>query len=285
MKITKGFVQTVVEAQPQCRILDPLSGWFWFHTSRNRLINVLRKIFSVADRVHVSEVRLAIQRFRRLNGFAPPQRVILSFCDLLPEFDVDESFIFRAPGVSTDGWIEGVDQLFAAVLSENGGVLDRIKLEEECLKRGMNIHTFTIYLHASPVLLKLGRGVFGLVGADTTADQIALMELKRSNFNAVSNYEWLAGGALRIDYRVTDNMLYTGFFPVPGPICEYLEGPYGLVNTDGETLGTLKTKKQIGWSLKRLFRSRGGDMGDPFSLTFNLTDKIAIIEFGEASDL
>ncbi len=282
VKITKGFVQTIVEVQPQFRILDLVSGWFWFHTNRNRLLNVLRKIFSVADRVHVSEVRLAIQRFRRLNGFAPPQRVILSFCNLLPEFGVDESFILRAPGVSADGWIEGVEQLFAAVLAENGGMLDRIRLEEECLKRGMNIHTFIIYLYTTPILLQLGRGVFGLVGADTTADQIASMELKRSNFKAVTHYEWLPNGNMRIEYRVTDSMLYMGFFPVPRPICEYLDGPFGLVDSDGDTLGTLKIKaeKHMGWNLKRLFRNRGGDEGDPFALTFNLTDKIAVIEYG-----
>jgi len=284
IKISSDFVHELVKKEPQFRILDSDRGWFWFETTRNRLVNTLRKIFSVTECAHVSEVRLAIQRFRKLEGFAPPQRVLISFCKCLPELEVKDTFIHRAQGVSTEGWITGAELMFAKILKKHGGVLDRIKLGEECLKEGMNEHTFNIYLHISPLLLKLGRGVFGLIGANATAGQIAAMELNKSKFKAVSNYEWCSNGDLRINYRVTDNMLYTGFFPVPGPICEYFEGPFVLVNDDGEELGRIKTKREVAWSLKKLFRATGGEEGDPFSLTFNLTEKKVVIDFDNSVD-
>ena len=81
--VSTEFVREVVSTEEYFELLDENVGWFWFPTARNRLINTLKKVFSVADRVHVSEVRLAIQRVRRFNGFAPPQRVLLKFASTL----------------------------------------------------------------------------------------------------------------------------------------------------------------------------------------------------------
>jgi hypothetical protein len=275
------FVRQIVATEDGFELLDQDAGWFWFPTSRNRLINTLRKLFAVADRIHVSEVRLAIQRFRRLNGFAPPQRVLLKLAEVLPDFERDGSFIKRAKGVSPENWIEGAELTFATVLREHGGLLDRITLEKECRERGMNEHTFVVYLHGSPLMLKLGRGVFGLVGTDATAGEIAYLESEIPHVQPISEFGWTSEGHIRIQYCITDNMLYTGFFPLPAQICEYLEGQFDLVDEDEQILISIKTKGNVAWSLKKLFRGMGGDIGDPFSLTFDPETKRATISFGE----
>ena len=280
-RVLPDFVRQIVITEDGFELLDENSGWFWFPTSRNRLINTLRKFFSVADRIHVSEVRLAIQRVRRLNGFAPPQRVLLRLAEALPDFERDGSFIERAKGVSPENWIGGAELIFATVLREHGGLLDRITLEKECREKGMNEHTFAVYLHGSPVMLKLGRGVFGLVGTDATAGEISDHEMEIPNVKPISEFGWTSDGYIRIQYRVTDSMLYTGFFPIPAQICEYLEGQFDLVGEENETLTCIKTKGNNAWSLKKLFRGMGGDIGDPFSLTFDPEKRRAIISFGE----
>ena len=282
-RVPPDFVREVVGVEEGFKILDDSAGWFWLPTGRNRLTNTLRKIFAITDRAHVSEVRLAIQRVRRLNGFAPPQRVLLEFASIIPDFRREGSFIERSSEANTQDWIEGADLVFAEVLRERGGLLDRITLEKECRRRGMNENTFGIWLHGSPVMLKLGRGVFGLVGTAVTAAEIAEHELAKSSIKPIAEFGWTTEGEIRIEYRITENMLYTGFIPLPSQISEYLSGQFALIDEEGEPLGFIRTKRHIAWNLKKLFRRLGGDLGDPFALNFDLANMRAKISFGRAN--
>ncbi len=60
------------------RWLDEQHGWFWLSSvPRNRVLNQIQKILSVARRINVSELRSGVSRNYRMEGFAPPSRVLL----------------------------------------------------------------------------------------------------------------------------------------------------------------------------------------------------------------
>jgi hypothetical protein len=273
-------IAAVVSRQEKFVRFDEYPGWFWFETPRNRLINVLKKIFAVAKRLDVSEVRSAVQRFRRFDGFAPPQRVLVGLANVLPEFTVDENVISRAEGVSTDDWIEGTEAIIAKVMREAGGILDRISLSNKCIALGRNEITFNIYLHATPILQNLGKGVFALIGNSFDENAIAQHQLA-GGIKPIVDYGWKSDGRLRISYRVTEHMRYTGFFPIPAQIAEYIGvGEYKFVDGEKVDIGLLKTSKSQAWGLKSLFRRVGGEPGDLFDLSFDLTGKVAEVGFG-----
>ena len=279
--VSREFVGDVVSRESGFRMLDESSGWFWFPTPRNRLENTIKKFFAVAARLHVSEVRQQLKRMRRLNGFAPPQKVLLEFARCLPDFDVEGEFISRKPDSNSDAWIEGTERMLAEVLQRHGGVLDRISLEQECLARGMNEHTFMIFLHGSPLMVNLGKGAFALVGYEANPEQIEARQLPRERFREISEYGWQPDGRLRVAFRLSSNTLYTGFFSLPPPISEYVQGEFNLVSIEGVDIGRIRIKGNVGWSLRKLFRRQGGEPGDPFTLMFNLQSKSAVISFDD----
>lgn len=283
--VTPDALEEILKHQDGYVRFDDFPGWFWFRTSRNRLLNVFRKMFAVSDRLHVSEVRSAVQRSRRLEGFAPPQRVLLGVAAQVAEFQVEDEFIRRAEGTDTAGWIEGTEATFYSVLKRAGGVLDRASLTRECLAEGMNEITLQIYLGSSPIIQNLGRGAFALIGADYSEQSIEQYQRPRG-VRAVIDHSWTSEGHIRVRYRVTDHILYTGFVPIPSQFSEYLARQQFEIHDAGATpLGAvLKTKDAQAWGLKRLLNAMGAEAGDPFELSFNLGTKVASMSFGELTE-
>jgi len=283
--VTPDALESILQDQPGFVKFDDFPGWLWIATSRNRLINVLRKIFAVTDRLHVSEVRTAVQRFGRLEGFAPPQRVLLGVADQVAELEATDEFICRKAGIPTDGWIEGTEATFFSVLSDAGGVMDRASLMRKCLDKGMNEITFQIYLSNSPIIQNLGKGAFALVGADY--DEQSIKRFQRPvGITPIVDFGWTAEGNIRGRYRVTDHMLYTGFVPIPAQFSEYiLKQELQIQDANGSRLGAiLKTNGPQAWGLKRLLNATGAEIGDPFELCIDLQNKIATMSFGELAE-
>jgi len=146
----------------------------------------------------------------------------------------------------------------------------------------MNEHTFTIFLHASPLIVNLGKGAFALVGYEASPQEIEARQLPRERFKPISDYGWDSSGRLMVALRLSANTLYTGFFPVPSQISEYVQGEFDLLDVEGVTLGHIRIKGCNGWSLRQLFRRQGGEPGDAFTLTFDLQSRRTVISFDEA---
>ena len=69
-------------------------GWFWLQDgSRNHLLGIVRKIFAVAPRIHLSEMRAAIANDPRGMGFAPPKEVVLRFCQSAMNCELENDFL------------------------------------------------------------------------------------------------------------------------------------------------------------------------------------------------
>lgn len=283
-RFPEKIVFAVVRLIPGFVLLDQENGWFWFPNTRNRLLNILHKFFAVAEQADVSEIRLAVQKVRRLKGFCPPRRVLLGLCNHLPEFSVDGSVIQYIGDEKHAGALGRVESILFEVLLESGGSLDRIRFRDRCMSRGVNESTFEIYLGVSPILLKLGRGVYGLVGTDVSASYIKHLENQIPKIKPIVGWTWTADGNLKINYRITDNIFRTGFFTIPRQIKDYFSENMILKDSDGNQFGVIKFKEGIAWTLKQVLRTFGGDLGDQFSITFGLSDGIAIIEFDDFDD-
>jgi hypothetical protein len=77
-------VATVLNQLPGVRWLDQHQEWFTIlETKRNRLSNVVRKVLSVTRKISISELRGALKRVHRLEGFAPPSDIFRAFCSSL----------------------------------------------------------------------------------------------------------------------------------------------------------------------------------------------------------
>jgi hypothetical protein len=118
--------------------LEQSTGWFWLSDSpKNRVLNRIREILSVANPIHISELRVGIARDYRIWGFSPPKSVLLEFCRQAPGLRVNDETVQAEPGVNLDDVLGQTKRDIVRVLSEHGGTMakpeftSKLTLEKE----------------------------------------------------------------------------------------------------------------------------------------------------------
>ena len=166
-QICNRDVVTVLSHLSDIRWLDHNGEWFTIiGTKRNRLSNVVRKVLSVAPKISVSELRGAIKRVHRLDGFAPPTQVLRAFSSSLSFCEVNEGCVIGTTPLAREDTLGEIEQSLYDVLREHGSVMSLNALRDECLQRGMNANSFYQYITYSPIICRLVREVYALVGAE-----------------------------------------------------------------------------------------------------------------------
>jgi len=282
--INEDFLRILLNTQAGLRWLDPDRSWFWFEdNSRNRLINILRKVLAVAPKIRISEVRAAVQRVHRMEGFAPPRTVLREFCRQLPFCSVDGDFMIATAPLRPEQVLGAVEETFRRILSEQGPAMVRLELEAACRAAGINQHTFDIYLGYSPIIARLGREVYALVGADIAPGAIAALVSDTRRQKVLQDHGWTDGGEPWIGYKLSKANLGGSPFSIPAGFKGLIAGEYTLYTSDQALVGPIHvTTDRISGLLKFLSR-RGGDEGDALIVRFNLLSKVAVAELGNAA--
>ena len=278
------LVGGLLSSQPDFRWLHEQRGWFWLTSvshGRNRLLNQIRKVISVASTIRVAELREAVRRNYRMEGVAPPRAVLLELCRQATGYQVEEEIVCAKPPLDWRKVLVGTESLFAEVL-EHSGVMARPELEEACLSRGMNRSTFYVYLGNSPILARYARGVYGLVGADIPPGSVEDIKPKSVRNKLLIDYGWTTQGRIWLCYRLSETMIFSGVFHVPSSMRQFVEGEFPLATTDGTSVGTLVIGLTGAWGLGPFFSRRGGEPGDYITLVFNPTSRTATVSIGNA---
>ncbi len=284
-KLVSGkFVAAVVSAQPSFAWLDEASGWFWFSsTARNALLNQIEKILSVCERIHVTELRSGVSRNHRREGFAPPQRVLLALCEQAGRYKVEGNLIWADPPLDYSEILAETEKTFVSVFHRIGPLVELHKLEDECLRQGMNQASFWMGLSNSPIITRFARCVYGLRGTDVSPGQAESMVVQLRKTRVLSDYGWTKDGKIFLSYLMSSATLANGIVSVPAGMKKHLSGAYELLVAEGVPIGRLVVKGSQAWGLGPLFRRRGGDPGDSLRILFDLKTKNAIAELGQAS--
>ena len=146
--------------------LDEQLGWFRADKVRkNGLPAAVDKVLSVAGKVTLKELHAAVRRDPRLLPKLPPQHVLVEFVRQMPGVRVKGTKIIADPQRDWREMLVGVEAELVEVLSEQGPIMDRKDLEEACVARGMNRHSFLSFVAWSSVIAHLGHSIYGLVGS------------------------------------------------------------------------------------------------------------------------
>lgn len=282
--INSDVVKHILSVKRDFRWLDEASGWFWLSSvPRNRVLNRIEKILSVVDEIEVSELRAGVARHYRMEGFAPPKRVLLELSRQTSWCSVKNNIITAEPRPNWEDILSDIEQFMILILKEHGPILSRAKFEELCLELGMNRTTFYMYLQNSPVIAKYAAGVYGLPGAKVPLGMIeSLMpKSKGRRGRVILDYGWSQDGKIWIVYKLSEAMLQTGVAGVPSAIKRFLDDKFNLKASDSLQVGTLVAKGDNIWGLSPFFRRRGGESGDYILIIFNLSTKEATISIGD----
>lgn len=134
-------LRRVLDVVPEIQWLDNSRQWLYSsQQSRNRLFNICSKVLGVAPRVHLSELRRAVSRARRL-----PQRVLGAFVERCGLGRVEQSVVIADSKSGIAPTEDSAEGLMLRVLGEHGPVMDGEDFAEKCVAAGMNATTFYIY--------------------------------------------------------------------------------------------------------------------------------------------
>jgi len=284
-QVTNHLVRRVLSAQVGFRWLDQPSGWFWLEsTPRNVLLNQIEKILAACNRIHVGELRAGVSRHHRREGFAPPQRVLLELCAQCGWCHVQGNYVTAARYLDPHDALSDTEEVIVNVLKENGGVLERQALEDQCLARGLKRDVFYVHLTYSPVVERYAPGVYGVRGVEIPPGLAQSMVKMRKKTRVISDYGWQPDGNILVSYRLSEGALSNGIVTVPASMKSYVQGDYGLVSLDGLPVGRLVVKDTQAWGLGPFFRRRGGEPGDSLQIVFDGKRRIASVALGEPDE-
>jgi hypothetical protein len=272
--LTDSFTKTILSLF-NVKWLDEATGWFWLtDISRNRLLNLIRKILSVSGTIEVSNLRSGIKRWHRMAGFAPPKRVLLELCRQLSWCNVIGEIIMADPPIDWQQELKGTnDWAMVAVLREYGPIMTSSDFEKKCLEIGVNRNSFWQHLSFSPFIARFDTNIYGLRGSKVSPAQIAALKIKREPSNVIKDYGWTEDGEIWILLRISNAMLRTGIFNIPSAMKPFLQGDYTLVTFEGQQICPIKINGYSGWSLSNLFKRRGGESNDYLYLLFNIQSR------------
>jgi hypothetical protein len=271
--VDEAMVRHIVDIDRTLEWLDRDGGWFWAPAvSRNRLINQIDKVLSVAEQIHVSELRVAVGRHHRMNGFAPPRRVLLELCRHLPRYRVVGDTITADPPLDWRELLADVERTLTAVLKEEGPIMGKGQLERRCLELGVNRSTFWAYLDYSPVVARFSRGVYGIPGATAPPGVIESLVPKRSQrpTRVLQDFGWLPDGRVWFAYKLSEGSVGNGVVTLPVGMRQFVDGSFVLKTADSTRVGTFVVSTNSGWGLGPLFRRCGAEAGDYLVLVIDL---------------
>ena len=250
--IKTGFAKKLLECQPGFSWLDETTGWFWIKTTaRNALLNQMEKVLSVCNRIHISELREGVSRHHRREGFAPPQRVLLALCNQIGKCKIEQNFVIANPPFDYKEILSETEKVIVEVLMKNGSVMERQKLEGECLARGIKRDTFYVHLTYSPVLTRFAPGVYGTRGAEIPPGFAKSLVARRRPTRVLADFGWMPDERIFLSYKLSKGTLLNGIVSVPSGMKQHLQGAYELRVAENLAIGRLVVKDSQIWGLGR----------------------------------
>ena len=281
--ITRSFgseklISNVVRAMKSYEDLG--RGWFWLRDgSRNHMLGIVRKIFAVAPRIHLSEMRAAIANDPRGMGFAPPREVVLRFCQSAVNCELKDDFLTVEQPEDTERVLSDAERVLFTVFCTHGPLLRRDDIEELCVERGMNRTTVSLYLTRLAIVAKYSVGIYGLRGATFSPGDLERISAHRQS--RYSDHGWTENAQPWAAVELASSTLANGVVQLPASFRQQMKGRFLLKTEDGLTVGTLVVSDQATWGLSPLFRRRGGEPGDILLLTFDLRQREVTARLGD----
>lgn len=280
--LTDKFVVFILSVFKNFSWLDESKGWFWLtSTSRNRILNIIRKILSVCESITLHELRAGIGKSHRMEGLVPTTRVLLEMCKQIPWCKVEDNIITANPPIKAEKVLGNHELRMYQILKEQGPLMATFDFETTCSDFGIARNSFYQYLSYSPILNRYVSGVYGLRGAHIPpglAESIA--PIKKKSFSKI-DYGWTKEGNIWIIRQLAPSIIHDGRFSIPTALSQYLPESFMLKSEDGTIWGNLQIDKNYHSVNIHAFLKRSGyEAGDYLAMIFYLSKKEATAYMG-----
>lgn len=263
--------------------LDEESGWFWINSGkRNALLSAIDKVLAVAGETTVVQLKRALVRKRRLDGVVPTRAILGELLRQLPDVEV------TGLGIVTDRRPRSEQELLAdserelvRVFRECGPVLTYGEATQRLIDNGMPRATAQMRVSDSPIVRRLERGVYALVGVRTTPGEVEAA-LQRSGVRdrsrVLGDHGWNSDGSgVWIDYTLSEGAIRGSILSFPAKLVEFVpHDAFRLQDAEGVELGEVRFSGSQIYGLGPFFRRRGGEAGEQLRLVFDFRKQVIV---------
>jgi hypothetical protein len=303
ISMTEEQIREILQIFPDVQFLE--DHWFWYPKGRkgwNPIRRYARKMLSVVSPISVSAIREGLRREyryrssqkpRRWDLNVPPRSVLRQFFILHPEFEIDD--LDQVTSVMPLDYrleLPATEQILVDVIrSSPTCVLDRSSYALRCIDRGMNQHTFAVYLTYSAVTAHVSTDIWTLRGLQV--DPAAVEALRAANAEQprekrVLDYGWTPEERLWVGVRLRDLQTLSSFiFLMPSAIRRLVAGgEFSAFSESGLPSGRIRVTEDGQSSGYGPFLARSGaDEGDILIVEFDLTEHTACLRLGDDDTL
>ncbi len=264
--------------------LDTRQYWFRLETPpQYGLPNMIEKVVSVAERIHVSRLRAVMGRYRRSRTL-PPTAPLLKYCRQMPSIRVEGNAVCAGPSLDWRTVLGEVERTMVEVLKEHGPVMDRAEFEEQCLRRGMNRFTFNAILVCSPVVTHYGWSIYGLVAQKTNPKTVRRARARGAQIaprRVLQKCGMEADDRPFVVYRLSKAVIAGGVITIPATLKHAIAGEYAVLSPKNKRLGRMMAKRECGWGLGPALRGSGAKPGNYLLIRFHNADRTAVFHLGD----
>jgi len=284
LELVPAAVRSALVTQPQVMWLDSARDWFTVrlpHQRRNPLRTRIYRVMAVAKSISVADLRSALRREPKMSRL-PPESALLRFIRKTCGFNVEGTQVSLNREMDIASVFRGDQRIVVEVLQENGPVMLLEKLWQTVKARGVGHPSFWRLLAASPVLARVSKGLYGLVGANTVPGEIEEILAKRSKRQrTLQDHGWTPTGCIWTAYCLSESTLNSGVVSIPSAKKALLDGTFDVFDLNARPCGKLRIKGGTCWGIGPYFRDAGLESGDYLVLEFDLKAKRASIITGD----
>ena len=287
-EINEDNLRAILHSNINLDFLD--DDWFWamdVKDGRNRLMNTVKKILSVASPQPIQSIREGVRRSYSRRGKSPSKNIMIvlppidimkAFLKKQKEFRVEDEMVFSKVPLNYARELGDSARIMVEVLrSAPAGVLDRTSFAEGCLARGMNENTFNLYTTYSCIIEHPSLGIWKLRGV--LVDPAAVEAVRQANHlkpkeKRVLEFGWTSDSKLWIAARVPRIGRNAMIIGCPGDIQRYLIGQEfkSLVKERGVSCGTIVINERgTSYGYGTFIRRYGLDENDILLAEFDLS--------------
>lgn len=277
-------VKAFLGRHPNVAWLDDDHDWFWVRQGegRNRVVGQIRKMLAVVDSLPLETLREGVLRHHRTRSTILPRGVLIGLCRAAG-FQVRNGIVSTSERIEVGKVLGGIETTMVDVLKSHRSIMHGTDLEYECLKRGVNRHSFWVYMTYSPVLERIAPSVYALRGAEIDPAEVAhLSGRDASTEPALQDYGWTKDGAIWLGYRAKRNILASGVVSVPAGVRNMIgERKLELFTVDGASVGTFAISSTgNAWGLTPFIGRRGVEIGDALIIALDTELGVAVVQAG-----
>lgn len=260
---------------------------------RDRLVNLSKKMLSVASPLSVKTIRDGIARAYRGRASSnihlrdslavPPVAILRSFFEHDPDFSIDANLVrCRLPLDYKDQLGSGEQVVVDVLRSCAFGVLDRPALARGAMEKGLGEASFGAVTSFSPVLENVGLSVWKIRGAMVNPSAVEAVQQRARDMprnRRVMNYGWTMDGKIWLAVK-TPHPPKSMVVGIPSALMNFIGGrSFNAILDDGSPCGSLTSKEQgTLYGFYTFARAVGLDEGDVVRMTFDLVASTVTLE-------